>query len=121
MQCALTPSIFVLFFYQIYCFSIRLSDPNCPNVTKTNEMKDKKSGLYVSVTNQSEGLYNLYLVNCARGKSRILVSLETWVTEINKGNDYLSAGEKVRHNINNSYTMLRRGTENNTDQTFDLK
>merc|ERR1719414_1157611 len=71
----------------------KLSDPEChlPVANGTKAVNAAKNGFIVFVDEKTEGLYNLYLVNCDRKK--LLVSIDTYITERNK-DDYLSAGEQ---------------------------
>lgn len=71
----------------------QLNDPKCLAMINRTASLMKSRGFVVSVDKKSEGLYNLYLVNCDWRK-RVLVSLETYINESNKDGDYLSAGER---------------------------
>jgi len=71
----------------------KLSDPEChlPVANGTKSTSAAKNGFIVFVDEKTEGLYNLYLVNCDR--RTLLVSIDTYIIERNK-DDYLSAGEQ---------------------------
>jgi len=73
----------------------RLDDPGClpTKIANGTRTLKKKRGFIASIDEKTEGLYNLYLVNCD-WKRHVLMNLETFINETNKDGDYLSAGEK---------------------------
>ena len=66
----------------------------CHLVTHPIPLRTTISIIFFPVEDATEGLYNLYLVNCDWRK-HVLVNLETYIIEKNRDGDYLSAGEKV--------------------------
>jgi len=93
-QAALIPLDFKFTLYgeDMKRLSICRFDECFPSRNNTVPSKTKK-GFNVSVEDATEGLYNLYLVNCDWRK-HVLVNLETYIIEKNRDGDYLSAGEK---------------------------